>query len=768
MAVAVSYPGVYIEEVPSGVQTIVGVATSVAAFVGYTVRGPVNDPVQIFSFADFEREFGGLHADSELSYAVRDFTLNGGATAWIARVAKGAAAASVDLKTAPNGVPTLTATAKTEGQWGNALVISVDYATANPASTFNLSVAEMVDRNGRLVEARNETHRNLSMNELSGNYAVGAVNASSDLIELADQGASVTDPGESRSATLTEAVAGELNDDRRQLAISIDGGPYKEFDLFGGGGSLPTPTLEAIAEAIQEQVQALEPGNGAFTNFTCTIDASQILARSGTTGSRSSSVVFAPAPIRSATAMLRLGTAGGGRETEAAASIRPAATGTAGGRISNFSAVTWGVSDQMTVELRDAKNVAFETETVTLRAPTSLAEARAQITKELQTSNVAAFGQAQINIIDEALVITPGGTRFSQRFEFAGDAADKLLLSNGQGGVPSVAAYQPGIGPSTQAQVKGSAGNDGTRPGLDEIRGTRSTRTGLFALEDVDLFNILNLPGVSEYVADPEAVNVLLATAISYAEERRAMILLDMPADRDTFDKARDWINDPAVTTNLRHPNAVAYFSRILAADPLQNNRLRSFANSGTIAGIYARTDAAQGVWQAPAGTEARLRGVQGLEYGLTDPENGVLNQLGLNSLRVFDVFGFLVWGARTMVGADALTHESKYLNVRRLTLFIEESLYRGTQFAVFRPNGETLWSELRLSVGTFMNNLFRQGAFQGTTPQQAYLVRCDATTTTQADIDLGIVNIIVGFAPLKPAEFVIIQIQQLAGQSQT
>jgi phage tail sheath protein FI len=159
---------------------------------------------------------------------------------------------------------------------------------------------------------------------------------------------------------------------------------------------------------------------------------------------------------------------------------------------------------------------------------------------------------------------------------------------------------------------------------------------------------------------------------------------------------------------------------------------------------------------------------VTALDYVLSDQENGVLNPLGLNCLRTFPVYGSVSWGARTMEGADALASEWKYVPVRRLALFIEESLYRGTQFVVFEPNDEPLWAQIRLSVGTFMNNLFRQGAFQGSTPQEAYLVRCDSSTTTQADIDLGIVNIVVGFAPLKPAEFVIIQIQQLAGQSQS
>ena len=149
----------------------------------------------------------------------------------------------------------------------------------------------------------------------------------------------------------------------------------------------------------------------------------------------------------------------------------------------------------------------------------------------------------------------------------------------------------------------------------------------------------------------------------------------------------------------------------------------------------------------------------------LTDDENGMLNPLGINCLRSFPIIGRIVWGSRTLRGADQLADEYKYVPVRRLALFIEESLFRGTQWVVFEPNDEPLWAQIRLNVGAFMNNLFRKGAFQGTTPQKAYFVKCDSDTTTQNDIDLGIVNIVVGFAPLKPAEFVIIKLQQIAGE---
>jgi phage tail sheath protein FI len=120
------------------------------------------------------------------------------------------------------------------------------------------------------------------------------------------------------------------------------------------------------------------------------------------------------------------------------------------------------------------------------------------------------------------------------------------------------------------------------------------------------------------------------------------------------------------------------------------------------------------------------------------------------------------------MRGSDQVADDYKYVPVRRFALFLEESLFRGLKFAVFEPNDEPLWSQIRLNVGAFLNNLFRQGAFQGRTPRDAYFVKCDNETTTQNDINLGVVNVLVGFAPLKPAEFVVIKIQQIAGQVTT
>jgi phage tail sheath protein FI len=767
MPQALLHPGVYIEEVPSGVRTISGVATSVAAFVGYTAQGPVNKAVQIFSFADFERQFGGLHLDSPLSYAVSHFFMNGGGTAWIVRVAAGATKASVEIASnAVTATPTvLLATAVSEGAWGNDLEITVDYATSNPASLFNLNVAEVQSRNGGRQVVRSEAHRNLSMNSFASNYAVDVVRAASNLIRL-ERPAGLTSPdsGTARSGEITSVELGQLNDNARRLAISLDGGRTHEFDIFDEGGTVPA-TVGDLATAIETAVQLLEPTNPAFMTFSCVEDpaaAGLLLATSGSGTDERSSVTFFNAGTLNAAGILSLGLSNGGRESAAAAGLRPVQSGTEWIRTAPQPAFTTiDLAAEAAVKLSDSAGDLLTPVTMTLwsslsNAPTNLEGLRKSIEDALHAESRPEFSGARVLVVDDQIVAIPGGANPGVRLVFtAGPAAGTTDLFATS--VANVAAYQLGVGPTSTAQVGATPGSDGSSSLVPaDFSGSQSAKTGLYALEDVDLFNILMLPDQSDAG--------LQAEAVAYARKRRAFVLLDMPSTDDTLPEAKTWIT---AASTPHDENAAAYFPRIKLADPLRDNRITSFSNVGAIAGLFARTDAERGVWKAPAGTAARLVGVQGLDYTLTDAENGAINPLGLNAIRTFPVYGNIAWGARTTVGADAQASEWKYVPIRRLALFLEESLYRGTQWVVFEPNDEPLWAQIRLNIGAFLNGLFRQGAFQGKTPKEAYFVKCDRETTTQADINLGIVNILVGFAPLKPAEFVVIKIQQLAGQVQ-
>jgi hypothetical protein len=282
----------------------------------------------------------------------------------------------------------------------------------------------------------------------------------------------------------------------------------------------------------------------------------------------------------------------------------------------------------------------------------------------------------------------------------------------------------------------------------------------------VDLFNLLCIPPYHPGTEGPDVHPGLVSAAASYCEKRRAMLLLDSPSAWTSKQAAREGftsLDDDPVGTRSR--NAALFFPRLRQPNPLRDGQMETFAACGAVAGVFARTDANRGVWKAPAGLDATLVGVPRLSVPLTDAENGELNPLGINCLRSLPATGRVVWGARTLRGADQLADEYKYTPVRRTALFIEESLYRGLKWVVFEPNDESLWAQIRLNAGAFMHNLFRQGAFQGSSPRDAYFVRCDKDTTTQNDINLGVVNVVIGFAPLKPAEFVVLRIQQIAGQ---
>jgi phage tail sheath protein FI len=645
MPVKPTYPGVYIEEIPSGVRSIIGVSTSIAAFVDGFARGPRDHPVQLFGLADFERELGGLHKDSPASYAIQQFFLNGGTECWVVRVGhNGITASSGDLldQTSP-GAATLAikagrrirdASVDDPGLWGDALHLEVDYDTADPSTLFNLSVAEIVESGGRRVTLRSESFRNLGNVKGSARDAVAVVNEGSRLVQLT-------------------AASG--------------------WALPGATGTYGTAhTADIATSAYTVQVDVRPTGSGAASSVNVAV------------------------------------TLAGPTSPPAAAPLLQTAIRTAGA------------------------NPALPEPIAALLTGATV--------KSIRTKP----GEWRLHVLAGR-----GGRSFDPRATLtlvgAGAAAFKL----------DTALVRPQL-------VKLTGGGDGTMPITDPIALIGTATTGLHALDEVDLVNVLCIPRAGDLPAS-QMQQVYMA-AEAYVEQRRAFLLVDVPEFVRDLAGMQAWIGQ---NETLRHKNAAVYFPRTRIPDPLADGRPRSIGASGTIAGLYTRTDTERGVWKAPAGTDARLRNVQALDAVLTDPQNGALNPLGINCLRSFPVYSNICWGARTLDGADSQASEWKYVPVRRLTLFLEESLYRGTKWVVFEPNDEPLWAQIRLNVGAFMHTLFRQGAFQGTSPREAYLVKCDRETNPQADIDAGIVNILVGFAPLKPAEFVIIRIQQLAGELQ-
>ncbi len=378
--------------------------------------------------------------------------------------------------------------------------------------------------------------------------------------------------------------------------------------------------------------------------------------------------------------------------------------------------------------------------------------------------------------VHRGLNLVPGSARYAPTVVNAASAL--LRIDGAPTGAPPAGVPAGTVSPPDSAYVfLGDAGEEGV-PGtdgnafnaqnepisqlfVDAITGSATISGALAALERIDPFavNIVCLPVTARLTQ--AAAKTVLDQAIAFCEAQRAFLVIDPPVNVGTPEQAIAWIE---ANGSLRHPNAAVYFPHLQTPDSLAEGRPRIVGPSGTMAGLFARTDVTRGVWKAPAGTEAVLRNaIPALT--VTDAEQGGLNLLGINVFRTFPVIGPVCWGARTSDGADQRASEWKYIPPRRLALFIESSLVQGLKWAVFEPNDEPLWSQIRLNVGSFLNNLFVRGAFQGSAPREAYFVKCDAETTTQADIDRGVVNVVVGFAAVKPAEYVVIRIHQLTGQ---
>jgi len=277
------------------------------------------------------------------------------------------------------------------------------------------------------------------------------------------------------------------------------------------------------------------------------------------------------------------------------------------------------------------------------------------------------------------------------------------------------------------------------------------------ALTSLNLpFNLLCIPATANLeAADMRAV---MTAAQTFCAAKRAFYIADIPpATVITGPSAiASWFGLSGLKAL---DSAATYYPRLIIPDPLQQGAPREVGYSGAAAGIYGRTDSTRGVWKAPAGANAAIAGATPV-VKISDMANGDLTVLGINAIRSFPNIGAVLWGARTTAGAS--NSDFRYVNVRRLALYLEQSLLDGLQWVAFEPNGPALWASISLAVDSFLIKLWQQGAFQGSKAQQAFFVTCDATTTTLADIENGRVNVQIGFAPLKPAEFVILSISLL------
>jgi len=770
---ALSYPGVYVQEVPSGVRTIAGVGTSIGMFIGTAKKGPINRPVRCVSYLDYARAFGEDVAGGDLVRYVKLFFLNGGTDCFVMRIANGAIPAQITLRS-EGGAPTLRLTAKDAGVLGNDIRVRVTYAGAQPEVTFNLEVFRFeLDSSGTRVKKDTEIWSGLSMNPASPSYAQDFLTQNSKLINANDLLAGALNPGFSLSGrSMTAANLATLLGTNSVFLISVDGSPYFRIDT----SAFPT-TVAGIQSAINAQfvteglpgITVVAAPVAGITGF-----GNRVQITSGGTGD----VFIRPAPeARDLAVPLMLGTAQGGIEVSSHSVRRPAPSGvTTKVTLADLNAFVSQLGSTVTslsLQTLDAAN-APQTVPIPLAVDT-VPLARVAVDAFASSPNGNSDGlREKFAIIAQTInnftppIVTH---RFSWKAEVWGSRlaiqpgdiyeddyalpapvvalpAQLVALINTP---PNVHFFRLGLG-GTGSQTAPVVGTDGGKPFASDYDAAYDIID-----KEVDLYNLMVLP--------PDAavpVTSLYGTASVRCKNRRAFLLMDPPDSWTDAQIASTGVN--TLRIGLVKDYSALFFPKITIDE---NGLKKDIGPAGAIAGLCARIDSTRGVWKAPAGTEADLRGVVGLKQRFSDGENGILNPRAINTIRIFPN-GIVNWGARTMDGDDGFGSEYKYIPIRRLALFIEESLYRGLKWVVFEPNDEPLYAQIRLNVGAFMHDLFRQGAFQGQKPSDAYFVKCDTETTTQADRNLGIVNIWVGFAPLKPAEFVILYLQQMAGQIET
>jgi hypothetical protein len=685
------------------------VATSIAAFVGYTARGIDNRAQACYSFSDFQRLYGGLDSNSEVSYAVQQFFQNGGAQCYVVRSPMHYPAATATTTpvpyaqaffgapftafvaattTTPPVAPTagLAFSALSSGVWANGQVLlDVDVqgldlttATGDPLA-FNLTVTNLAD-------GTKEYFSSISLNSAQQNFAGSVVN----------------DP-----------------DNGSQL-VSVN------------TTNLPSSPTALTVTGIQGQALSYTLSSGV--NYLESVNTVLAGSTTGTTASAACGLTLTlPTSVYSAGTTPTITIIGNG------GLIPQTVAGLA-------SQLQQALNTWLSINVQGASVVASA-------APngTGTQGIRVNFLLPNDPDAIVSFG-------------APGS---------GNDIAAALGI--GSTAVPTsanVAHYALGTTTSDPSLSYGSwsATTPSGLPQSQDLIGDPLAFSGIYALQKVPIFNLLSIPEAARAQAgNPNALDTginpveIYSAAITLCDQQRALLLIDPPPNVTTVSGAVDWKSN---TIGVVDPNGAAFWPRLRLADARNKGNLRTFAPSGVVAGVYAKSDGQNGVWTAPAGISATLNGVQNMTYQLSDLENGALNPLGLNCFRTFPIYGPVLWGSRTLVGADAEPSQWKYVPVRRMALFLESSLYRGTQWVVFQPNDERLWAAIRLNVSSFLQTYFLKGAFQGTTPDAAYFVKCDNETTTQTDIHNGVVNILVGFAPLMPAEFVVIQIEQLTGQA--
>ena len=781
--VQVSYPGVYIVEKPSGVHTISGVSTSITAFLGQARQGPINRPVRLLSFAKFEKVFGKAIPDVDLPTAVKLFFQNGGSDCYVVRLSeKGQGSnASLILKNQDKTIDILKFTAKEIGSWGNEVCLEIDYNTPNPGDTFHLRIFR-ISSDGTILGDEKVT--NCTMDYDSPRFAPKLVTQISSLVDCELQTfPSLNDYkndflvnnriafSEGRRfftdvPDLISALVGLPQNDPVKFGVIIDNNT--PFEITISNPEYSAANTEASFKALLNakflgaNIPASLRGAVEATFRNLTIDGNnKIVLRLETKPlSQFKRLLVIPGSSNDMTEALMLGSSQGGLEESSHAFYRPAPNGiffdTNNQNFDKLSETDQGFFDTFTL---DGKDVLLGTKLQTTGAgdPSYKANPNNTLPDDGVREKLSILAQ-EINRQLSGWMATVSGLRLMIKKK-TGPANDLPTVSTKLSSPPTPNDIGPFFqvnsrlytlgGPSSPFTGAFNLGTEGKPPKLADYIGNEVDHTGLNSLDVVDLVNILVIPDDRTGGLTDDDYMSLWAPASVYCKKRRAFLLIGPPRQWSNFEPSDILEHNSQGIRSLRTgvvlDHSAVYYPRLLIPE---NGLVRSIDPCGAIAGIMARTDQSVGVWKAPAGLKADFQGsIFDAEAILSDPENGILNKEAINCVRLFPS-GLVCWGARTMIGTDDSTEtDYRYIPARRLALFIEESLYRGTKFAVFEPNDEPLWAQLRSSVTSFMRRLFKAGALQGRTEDEAFFVQCDSETTSADDQNLGIVNILVGFA---------------------
>lgn len=781
-------PGVYVEEVSFRAKSIEGVSTSTTAFVGPTRRGPLTGtPEVITSVGEFERRYGGLDnlsfsaatdarpvETNYLAHAVRAFFDNGGKRLYVTRTfvprtdALGAVT-STGLAVATvldNGGKRVEFVARTPGSGLNgrvrlflkrslatavtlkaapagSLVSIGGSAPAKPAAlsggTPTFALADGVELQLSVAGAPHAITFNGTSAEVTGGVLADPVVVGADTTLVVELNGSAQEVAVSAGNHAVAELLSLLNSGLKGGYVRLQGGNSFAVgsDRRGTGAQV---TVRANAEmGFAADASASGTGNVADLSAVTVAEIDALL-------------VAAAVPVRAslapATSRLTLTTTATGAaatlqvtDTPARAPLglpTTAATGVAGASISYYEkrGENWLASDGTTV-LDTATMTGAELVGINLEAAD--ADGNAIIYEDL------GFGPLH----PRALAVVLG--------EHPARRADALLNPywlRTTGAVDPFELRDALFGSADQNSFVLTGGNDGAEPvATTTVDGAVAFADGLELLEKVEDISILAAPGHSALgTTNFKAVQQAL---ISHAEKLKYRIaVLDTPPGQ-LVSEARE------TRSFIDSTRAALYYPWVVVANPLARpgdesiKRELALPPSGFVTGIYARTDVDRGVWKPPANEV--VRGALRFEAELSHGQQEVLNPEGVNCLRFFPGRGYRVWGART-ASSDP---EWKYVNVRRYFIYLERSIDRSTQWAVFEPNSERLWANIRDTVSAFLYNEWRGGALLGATPQEAYFVRCDRSTMTQNDLDNGRLICEIGVAAVKPAEFVIFRIGQ-------